>query len=243
MSLSRRRPIARILSRVPLLPRSANLLALFGYIALTLVWLRPLPWRAATHLTAPIGDPALTAWRLAWPVEWLIRRPAPLLATTIAYPTAGVLARDELTLGGSVVAAPFYLLTHNPVLAYNVTLLAAFIFTGYCTYLLAATWTAMPSAGFLAGCIVAFAPCRMAQVGHLGLLNFGWTPLALLSIERLLATGRTRWAALIALAAVMQVLSAGYYAYVLALAVALYLAAIAAFVRPLPPRRSFRSHR
>lgn len=222
----------------PLLRRSADVFALGGFLVLALIWLRPLPWKMATHLTAPVGDPALTAWRLVWPIEWLMRHPAPFLDATIAYPTTDVFVRDEITLGGSALAAPFYLLTHNPVLAYNATLLVAFVITGYATYLLATSWAGLRSAAFLAGCVVAFAPCRMAQVGHLGLISFGWTPLVLLGIDRLLATGKAHWAVLVAVGGSMQVLSAGYYAYVLALAITLYLAAIFAFRRPLPPRRT-----
>src|SRR3954471_20160949 len=72
------------------------------FVLLAVVCLRPLGWQMADHVTGP-GDPLTTAWRLAWPAQWLAHRPAPFWETNVLYPASRTFARDELTLGDSLI--------------------------------------------------------------------------------------------------------------------------------------------
>ena len=75
-------------------------------------------------------------------------------------------------LGALPVFAPTYLLTGNPILAYNVVLLLSFPLCGLSIFWLVHYWTRNFWASILAGSFFAFAPSRLSQLGHLQLLIF-----------------------------------------------------------------------
>jgi hypothetical protein len=185
-------------------------------------WMRPLSWHLADRVTNT-GDPLITAWRLVWPVQWLTERPAPFWDSNVLYPASSAYARDELTLGQTLFAGPVYLLTHNALLAHNLTILATLALSGFTTYWL--VWQLLRSriAGVLAGIIVAFAPYHLAQIDHAGLLAVQWLPLVLLFLHRTLRFRRWRDACGLSLFAFLQAIAAGYYAYLTAFLVLAYL--------------------
>jgi hypothetical protein len=208
-------------------------LAVFGlFVMLAVIWLRPLPWQMADHVTGP-GDPLTTAWRLVWPGQWLMQRDAPFWQTNVLYPASNAFARDELTLGDSLIAGPIYAGTRNALVAYNLTLLLTLALSGFTMYGL--TWHLLRhrAAGIIAGIIFALAPYHLAQLDHVGLLAVQWLPLIVLFLDRTLRTRRWRDAALLALVIDLQALSAGYYAYWSAAIIALYLGYVALSQRRL----------
>ncbi|MBF6592444.1 MAG: YfhO family protein, partial [Ktedonobacterales bacterium] len=186
--------------------------AMLLFCALAVVWLRPLPWQMGDHVTGP-GDPLTTAWRLVWPAQWLLHRGAPLWDTNVLYPAKNVLARDELTLGESLIAGPLYAITHNALLAYNCTLLITLALCGFTMYCLAWDFLRSHTASVIAGMIFTLAPYHLAQLDHAGLLAVQWLPLEILFLDRTLRHGRWRDASLLGLTAFLQAISAGYYAY------------------------------
>ncbi len=199
--------------------RHAAVFALFCILAT--LWLRPLPWQMADHVTGP-GDPLTTAWRIVWPIQWLIHRDVPFWETNVLYPAANVFARDELTLGESLIAGPIYVTTRNALLAYNVTLLLTMAMCGFFMYCLAWHFLHSHSAGIVAGVIFTLAPCHLAQLDHAGLLSVQWLPLEILFLDR--AFRHRRWSdvLLLAIAVFLQSISAGYYAYWSAIIIAIY---------------------
>jgi len=206
---------------------AAQHVAVFAFFSLLAFWwLRPLSWHLADHVTST-GDPLITAWRLVWPVQWLTQHPAPFWDSNVLYPSASAYARDELTLGQTLFAGPVYLLTHNALLAHNLTLLVTLALSGFTTYWL--IWQLLHSriAGVLAGIIVAFAPYHLAQVDHAGLFAVQWLPLVLLFLHRTLRFRRWRDACWLALFAFLQAIAAGYYAYLTAFLVLAYLGSVA----------------
>lgn len=189
-----------------------HMAVLLLFFALAVVWLRPLPWQMGDHVTSP-GDPLTTAWRLVWPAQWLLHRDAPFWDTNILYPTSHVLARDELTLGESLVGGPIYAITNNALLAYNLTLLLTLALCGFTMYCLAWHFLRNRTASIIAGMVFTLAPYHLAQLDHAGLLAVQWLPLEVLFLDRALRYRRWRDASLLCLTAFLQAIAAGYYAY------------------------------
>ena len=123
------------------------------------------------------------------------------------------LARDELTLGESLVAGPIYAITNNALLAYNLTLLLTLALCGFTMYCLAWHFLRNRTASVIAGTVFTLAPYHLAQLDHAGLLAVQWLPLELLFLDRALRNRRWRDASLLGLMAFLQAISAGYYAY------------------------------
>lgn len=198
-------------------------IAVFAFFALLAAWwLRPLTWQLADRVTST-GDPLITAWRLVWPVQWLLDRQGSFLDANVLYPTRAAFVRDELTLGQTLFAGPVYLLTRNALLAHNLTLLVTLALSGFTPYW--AIWQLLRSriAGVIAGVIVALAPYHLAHLDHAGLFAVQWLPLVLLFLHRTVRGGGWRDAALLGGLTFLQGITAGYYAYASAFLICAYL--------------------
>ena len=201
---------------------SAAVVAAFTLATAWVLW--PLPRRAATLLLdanafygragwlfAP--DPWLVQWILGWDTHALTTAPWGLYEANIFYPAPHTLALSEHLLGYWPLFAPVYLATANPTLAYNLTLLASFALSGLAMCLLVRHWTGSVAAGLVAGVVYAFAPWRIAQLGHPQLLGLYAAPLVLLGWDRALARGRLDDLLLLAGAFLVQCLCSYYLAY------------------------------
>ncbi len=225
-------PEVRRSARIPAL-RARRLSAAWGqgarhgavftfFLAIAAWWLRPLTWQLGDHVTST-GDPLITAWRLVWPVQWLLERPAPFLDSNVLYPASAAFVRDELTLGQTLFAGPVYALTRNALLAHNLTVLLTVALSGFTTYWVVWRLLHNRTSGLIAGTIVAIAPYHLAQVDHAGLLAVQWLPPVLYFLDRTLRYRRWRDAILLGLFAFLQAIAAGYYAYVAAFLILTYL--------------------
>ncbi|RME49178.1 MAG: hypothetical protein D6796_05270, partial [Caldilineae bacterium] len=218
-----------------------NLVALLLYLLLTpfLTW--PLPLRLANAVPGDIGDPLLNTWILAWDAHALLDGPRPLFQANIFFPLPNTLAFSEHLLSTATLALPLQPLTAEPLLAYNLSLLATFPLAAFGMYLLARRQTGRRGAAFVAGLVFAFAPYRLAAISHLQLLTLHWLPYSLLFLREILAAdapSRRRWrhAAGLAITLTAQLLASWYLAVYTAMAIAVWLA----FVLPLrrPPRQA-----
>ncbi len=187
----------------------------------TLVLIDPLSVHPASRVRDP-GDPLLFAWILAWMTKAIFSDPLHLFQANVFYPFPDSLAFTDAPLAIVPIAAPVIWLTGNPVLAVNVATLVAFVLSGFFTYLLARYLTQSAAAGIVAGIVFAFAPYKIAHLGHLQLLTSQWMPLALLFLHRGLASRRWRDFGGFAVCFVLQSLSALYYMLFLAVAVGLF---------------------
>ena len=125
------------------------------------------------------GDPAVMVWSMAWISHAIFTEPATLYGANFFYPTPDALAYTDLLLPSALFTAPFYFITGNALLGFNVVLFLTFVLSGYTTFLLAhrllvrGAWSgsgyryALPAALF-AGAIYAFSPYRF---GHITQLN------------------------------------------------------------------------
>lgn len=181
----------------------------------------------ALHLADHIRDHADQyeyAWLLGYAAQKLLADPLGLFDANIYYPFKGSLAYSDSTLGSVVLALPVLLTTRNPILANNLLLLLSFALAGLGVYLLVWDYTHRWPAAILAGLIFAFSPVRMDHLVQIPNFSSQWIPLALFGLRRFWVERRPAWAAWFAVALSMQALASFYFAYVVALMVAIYLA-------------------
>jgi hypothetical protein len=197
-------------------------LAAAAYTALSLAYTWPLALHMSSAVAQDRGDPLLVAW-----VLWCSTKAVPLTAAwwnaPAFYPSAGVLAFSEHFLGLAPIAAPIILLSHNPLLAYNVAFGASYVLTGTAGYVLGFVLTGRRDAAFVAGTAFAFAPYRLAHLQHLQLLSSYWMPLSLAALHLYFRSRRPGWAILFAAAWLMQALACGYYFFFLSVFALLWL--------------------
>jgi hypothetical protein len=198
------------------------LAATAAYLVLTVALTWPLVRHPGSLVPNDLGDPLLNTWLLAWNA-----RVAPVTAewwnAPQFYPAIGTMAFSEHLLGLSIVTTPIILATGKPLLAYNTAFFLSFVLSALSAYWLAFTIARRHDCAFVAGLAFAFAPYRMAQLAHVQVLSSYWMPVALAALHRYFGERRLRWAALFAVAWVMQALSCGYYLFYLTVLVGLWL--------------------
>ncbi len=221
-----------------ILKRDGVVLALF--FALTLVMTNPLVFHIASAVEDK-QDALLNTWIIAWVGRALITDPFNLFNANIFYPYPNSLAFSETLLPQGLFALPVNLAFDNTVLGYNLVLLASFFLAAYAMYLFVFDLTRHRVAGIIAGTIFAFNPYNLGNLAQVQLLSFGWMPLTLLFLRRLLIIAdrrpmtddhtwrseiwdlRFRICFLFALFFSLQALASFYYAFLAGLAVMLYI--------------------
>src|SRR5438309_7493453 len=156
-------------------------------------------------------DPLLNIWTMSWDTTTLLHAPTHLWQAQLLYPNNLSLTFSENLLGETLLYAPFYLATHNPVLAYNITFYLTFVLCGINMYIMARHYIGKPFASFVAALIYAFAPYRIGQIDHIHIVAGEWMPLAFLYLDLALERGRWRHWILFALFYLLQLLSSVYY--------------------------------
>src|SRR5579863_4396561 len=97
--------------------------------------------RYASNITGEVPgewwDPLLNIWTLSWDTNTLLHNPLHLWQAQLLYPNNLTLSYSENLLGDVIFFAPIYLITHNPVLAYNVVFYLSFFLCGLNMYIVA----------------------------------------------------------------------------------------------------------
>jgi hypothetical protein len=207
--------------------------ALYLFLLLLLVVI--MAYRYTPNLTGEVAgewwDPLLNMWTLSWDTTTLLHAPAHLWQGQLLYPNPLTLSYSENLLGEAIFYAPFFLITHNPVLAYNMTFYLTFLLCGVNMYIVARYYTGKPLAAFIAALIYAFAPYRLSQIDHIHVLAGEWIPLAFLCLDLSLQQNRWRHWSLFALFYLLQLLSSIYYGIFLTYALFAYV--LIRYLRPL----------
>jgi len=175
------------------------------------------------HLSSHVGthyDALFSIWRLAWIAHQLVRDPLHLFDANIFYPEPNTLAySDAMPLLG-LIAAPAIWAGIQPVVVYNVLVLASFVTAGVAMYFLVRTLGASQTGACVAGIAFAFQPYRFAHYPQLELLWTCWIPLALWALHRAVDTRRVRFGLMLGLFVGLQAWSCLYYAVFLVTALA-----------------------
>lgn len=197
-------------------------LSALAYVVLTLAYCWPLPMHLATGVIHDPYDPLLNTWILWWGTKAV-----PLTQhwwnAPIFFPSPGTLAFSEHLLGLWPIAAPLTALSRQPLLGYNVALVATYPLSALGAHFLSYTLTRRHDASFLAGLAFAFAPYRLGQLAHIQVLTAFWTPFCLAALHRYTADRKPLWIVAASGAFLMQALASGYYMFFLATLLALWL--------------------
>jgi hypothetical protein len=161
--------------------------AFFLYTALTIVFTWPLCVGLTRDVPGDLGDPLLNAWILAWDGSHLGRG---VWNANIFYPHPLALAYSEHLLPQALTILPVQLVTHNPILGYNLIFLSTFVLSGVGMFVLARDLTGSRTAAFVAGAAYAFAPYRATSIPHLQVISSQWMPFALYGFRRYFSTWR-----------------------------------------------------
>lgn len=187
------------------------------FIALTVA----MTWPQARYLSSQVhnsDDPLLSIWRIAWIAHILPDQPSELLNGNIFYPERRTLAYSDAVLLQGIAAAPFIWWGISEIAVYNALILFSMALSAWAMWLYATRLTGSSAAGVIAGIIYGFVPFRFDHFMHLELQATFFLPLALLALERVLATRSRRDAGLLMAALVGQVYCGIYYVVFLATA-------------------------
>ncbi len=219
-------------------------LAIAAYCLLTLVFTYPLITQFSTHV---IGGGKLDNYEYVWKMWWiphaLTSGSDPFFIPTINYPAGYSLAFGEITPAHTFLLAPL-VLALGEVVAYNLAVIGSTVFTGWITFVLARRWFArllaapderlLALAAFFAGAAFAFCVSRQEKLtGHLPLFDTHWLVLALLAFDLWLERRSLRAALLTAAAISVAALSSWYFAFLLSVALPVYLLACGVNLRAL----------
>ncbi len=206
-------------------PRHLAVVALF--IGLVAVYTWPLA-RDPAHLLPDNADPRLFTWVLLTAFGNLVSDPGLLFHGNAFYPVGSSLALAEPLVVPALVAGPLFVLTQNPVLAYNLTLMLFWALSGWAMYAVAFWLTRYHPAALVAALIFTFAPYRMDHYREFQMeMAFG-IPLAIYLLVRFLEDQQGRHLAALLLVVWLQAASVWYYAIILSLGLAVVALQVAA---------------
>lgn len=177
-------------------PAAGRIAGAIGYLILLVASFWPQSLRPADTV-GYIGDSLDSVYAIARNAAVIVSRPAELFDANILYPH-----RDALGLFGhrillGLLALPVLWATHNPVLAYNCIVAAGCLLAAFAGWRLASALGISDLGAWAAGAVYGFNSYQVNEAPRADLLFHGFTTLALLSLVRFLATGRSvaAWAA------------------------------------------------
>jgi len=203
-SVPRLQPASRMSLRASVLSHRWRAGIVLVYCALTIVMLWPLVRTIGSAVAETDGDPLLNAWALRWVQHALVTDPLHLYDANLFAPAAKSLLFSEALIPQALTAWPIWLVTHDALVSYNLSVLLTYPVCAIALYALCRALGANRGGSFVAGLLYAFAPFRLDNMPHLQVLSMQGMPLALLAIVQYVRRP-TRW---------RGVLVAGAFAYI-----------------------------
>jgi hypothetical protein len=173
-----------------------------------------LTWPQALYLGMKVAahqDPYLSIWRLGWIAHALPGDPRHFFDANIFYPNVRTLAYSDATLLEGALAAPWFWADVNPVLVYNVLLLAGIASSGIGMFVLVRYLTGNADAALVSATIFTLVPYRVEHFMHLELQWTAWMPLTLWAVHRVFDEGSIRAGLLVGVLMWLQMMSSVYY--------------------------------
>ena len=202
--------------------RAAPLLAYCAAAAVT-TWPLVLHPRALLGATSGPGDPYLNLWILGWDMQTLLSNPASLINgaifnANIFFPATSTLAYSDHLLLQSLLLAPFYAITGDVVLCYNVLLLASLVGSALAMHLFVRSTVRTEAGAYLAGLAWGFGSFHFGHLIHLQLQALYFLPLTFFFLHRVIARRRARDVVLLGATAALQAISSVYFGIIGAIA-------------------------
>jgi hypothetical protein len=213
-----------------------HIIALAGYLVLTLLMTFPL----VTQFTAAIPGDGFDGWQNYWNLWWVKKAlldlgTNPFFCDYVYYPTGASLYFHTLNIFNGLFTVPVQGVFGLTV-AYNLVVIFSFVIGGYGTYLLVYRLGTDKLTAFVAGLVFTFSPYHFAHLlGHMQLISMEWLPFYVLftikALEPVIGQesslrSSTLWPAQSRLATVFLVLTFlcewGYYVMYLAIFTLLY---------------------
>ena len=178
------------------------MLGLFLLLAIVHTW--PLAKRPAVYSRVDNGDYSLNVWAIDWVARTLPTNPTKLFDANIFYPERFTLAYSEPLILHGALAMPLTWMGAPPVATFNLLLIAGLALSGWAFALFVQRATGSWIAGLVAGSAVAFNAHHLVRLVHIQALHLELLPLVFLALDRLVVTGRLRYAALFGAAVALQ---------------------------------------
>lgn len=182
---------------------------LLFFAVLTLIHLYPLPFHPASGVE-DVMDSLLNTWIVGW-VQGNLAAPARLFDANAFHPHPGSLSYSEHLFPLALMSFPARLVSHNPVLVYNLLLFFAYYMNAAAMFFLVRRLTRNDWAGAVSGVIFAFNSFQLQHVTHLQIVSSWFIPLAFIHLHEFIRGRRTKDAALFSLFFTLQGLTCVYH--------------------------------
>ncbi|HMI90400.1 MAG TPA: hypothetical protein VK509_03510, partial [Polyangiales bacterium] len=193
-----------------------HLVALLGYCALSVAATWPLGRFAATHVVEAKWhyDSMVNMMILGSRMHYALGIGAlqSIYDNYFCAPVPLSIAYNENLFGLTLLYAPFFVATRDPLLSYNLTLLLSLSLSGYFTYLFVSRVSGSRLAGALMGVAFAYCPYVFFELGRIQLVATQWIPLSALLLHEAMEHGRKRSIVGLGLVFALQIGSCLYYA-------------------------------
>lgn len=215
---------------------------LASYVAIAAVCTYPLIRAPASTIEWGGGDSLLVTYILSWDV-YALTHAVSVFDASFYYPTANTLSFSEHLLSVAWLLAPLQLGLRNPILFYNLTVLASAFLSAWLMWAYLRFVGCGSLASWLGGLLFGFMPWRLGQIGHAQLEYTWWIPGALLLFEMWLSRKSpwSAWGVGVLLGLVFE--ACVYHGYFFLLFFSFYSAIrLATDTRRLPPARTAFGH-
>jgi len=165
-------------------------------------------------------DPFMYGWTMVSNVHRLLSAPLAVFHGNTFYPHGNTIAYTDLLLTPTLTAGPIYLLTGNPVLQYNLTLLIWWALSGWAMYVLGLALLDSHLGATIASLAFTLCPYRTDYFLEFQMQLAFPIPLALLCFVRFLENHRWRHLGWVVLLLWVEALASMYYAIILGLCLA-----------------------
>lgn len=221
-------------ARAPALSAAVLVLALAGWSYRVVLPAPATVVPAAVREDAPtvdvlsLGDQRYVIGNVAINARKVVSDPTTLYGPGPCFPLERPFTLGEHMFGEGLLGALPWALTHEPILTYNVVLVASAWIAAMSMYALVFSWTRSALAALVTGLLFAFHPARIGDPAHPYVYGNLWTPLALLFAQRLFVGARWRDALGLSLVLCLQLLESFYQVLALVLLGGIYGAALLA---------------
>lgn len=196
----------------------ASAAALAAYLGVSILYLRPIVERFASHLPFSPVDPVLNLYLLKWGAHQIRLGLPDFWNAPFFYPAREVIALSDHMLGPAAFAAVFTAMgSDGPgfVAAYNALFLGSFVLCGWAAFEVMRRGGIGGLPAFFGGAVFAFSSFRWDQVSHLQMLLAMWIPPTLWTFDRLLERPGWRRAGAFLLFYALHVTGGTYLAYMI----------------------------